>query len=734
MKKLLLSLGAALLLGSANINAQTRPATVIITAGQSNADGRAYVANLPSYLKSGYRYENYANVTSESKTAFGSMSFTNRWSFSDVTNYFIDKQEMQPFYYIKCAYGGTAIAPGVTVASLPIWYCNEAFLDTAKAYRGNIATGNSLSKSLCDGFDTLAVKVLSKLTNGYDVKAVLWHQGESDRNASGSYYTNFKTLIQYFRDRIYATTGKEKDKTLPFFFGTVSHSSKEYSATVEAAQLQVAKDMENVYYLDLHDASLLSDALHFDSAWSEYIGKKMYNMMVQQKLLDGDTLVVSKPGASHLDSISVANDRAWDFTQAWSSASTDALAADNAHWTANSGTYTLADALTTQSELATSAGMTIAETAGLYFDGKASTISVTPGQNISILAAGTNLSLPQVKPGQYVTITAQPADASTAGCISISSASSKYLDVIQGGTNSTKKVKNIWWFRDTYEDPANLTFSVSCPMNIYQITVSDAAPATDEDEKYSDIIYQRNVTYGSEYLWTTNDVAAWGGNTLLSIDVPAATDDATVRKGLTLTTGTAQTGISISKTFDIGSGSVVRYVIDWGNSRTYVDNKFGYLQIGDSLRLSYARHWNTGGVLYLSTNAISAISDTVSSDANLVDGHHIVTAIVNTTDGTMQKLAWDDTDITSFVTHNINCKWDKVEFGVTGAKGKYTDNFYIRAINISKEGGSSTGISDVEDVKPQINSPAMFNLQGQRILSPRPGTVYICDGKKMVKK
>ena len=41
---------------------------------------------------------------------------------------------------------------------------------------------------------------------------------------------------------------READKMLPFIFGTICHSSTQYNAAVERAQLQVAQDVEGVYY------------------------------------------------------------------------------------------------------------------------------------------------------------------------------------------------------------------------------------------------------------------------------------------------------------------------------------------------------------------------------------------------------------------------------------------------------------------------------------------------------
>ena len=106
-------------------------------------------------------------------------------------------------------------------------------------------------------------------------------------------------MINYMRNAVYAKTGKEKDKTLPFIFGTVSHKSKQYSKGVEEAQMRVAAELPNVYYIDMSDAGLLPDVLHFDSAWTEYLGKQMYNKLVELKLVDGEKIAVQKPSKPH---------------------------------------------------------------------------------------------------------------------------------------------------------------------------------------------------------------------------------------------------------------------------------------------------------------------------------------------------------------------------------------------------------------------------------------------------
>ncbi|MGN1262920.1 MAG: sialate O-acetylesterase [Prevotella sp.] len=262
--------------------AAQRPASVFLTAGQSNADGRVRVEQLPGYLKDGYEKLHYADVTSECTGTFGKRTFTQpkqRWAFCDVTNYLIEKALDADFYAVKATYGGTAIDTAATYPHRPVWCADAEWLGKNSAYRGDIATGKSLTKSLTEGFAMCVDSTLSKLPQGYDVKAIMWHQGESDRSKASHYYKNFKDMICYMRESIWRVTGDSLDLQLPFIFGTVPHHSKQYSKEVEEAQRRVAAELPCVYVIDLSEAGLQSDTLHFNEEWTERVGKLMFEKL-----------------------------------------------------------------------------------------------------------------------------------------------------------------------------------------------------------------------------------------------------------------------------------------------------------------------------------------------------------------------------------------------------------------------------------------------------------------------
>lgn len=447
------------------------PVSVFLTAGQSNADGREYVNKLPSYLKNGYKYLNYRNVTSSSDGRFGEFKFDKRFAFCDITNYFIEQALQKDFYAIKCAYGGTAIDTAATYAHLPVWCADAEWISRNKAYRGDIETGKSLTKALTEGFADCVDVTLGKLAGGYDVKAIMWHQGESDRSKSGNYYKNFKDMINYMRNAVYEKTGREKDKTLPFIFGTVSHNSKQYSSGVEKAQMQVAEELPNVYYIDMSDAGLRSDALHFDSAWTEYLGKKMYNKLVELKLVDGDEIEVKKPHIpSASDTLQVEAERGWDFRTPWSAESVEAITAD-AKWPMFQKLgYRYSNSMSTEQELATSSGYVFPETKGLYFKcSSGNRIIVNPGSNLCFYGDNLYMTVPKVSPGQTVTI----VTASAKGERGLATDSEEYLELVSGGNKSTERVTNTWRVKESLTEPVDLVFhSNGGAIYVYSVEVT----------------------------------------------------------------------------------------------------------------------------------------------------------------------------------------------------------------------------------------------------------------------
>lgn len=103
---------------------------------------------------------------------------------------------------------------------------------------------------------------------------------------------------------------------------------------------------------------------------------------------------------------------------------------------------------------------------------------INPGKNIGLYGGNFTLTIPQVKPGQYVIIESVTARQGAARGIVPDEASRGSLDSIQGGYASTERMTNVWWIQDTFESPVDASFQATGGLYIYRICVADAMPAT----------------------------------------------------------------------------------------------------------------------------------------------------------------------------------------------------------------------------------------------------------------
>ncbi len=96
------------------------------------------------------------------------------------------------------------------------------------------------------------------------LKAILWHQGESDSNPQDSalYEKRLTDLITRFREELDAPD-------LPFIIGQLGNFPKrpwnEHRKTVDAAHKAVAAKMKNVSFVTIEDPESVGDDLHFNT-------------------------------------------------------------------------------------------------------------------------------------------------------------------------------------------------------------------------------------------------------------------------------------------------------------------------------------------------------------------------------------------------------------------------------------------------------------------------------------
>ena len=276
MKRFLMSL---LIMSWAIVRAQT---PVILTAGQSNADGRVPMADFPSDIS--YKYCMWSYGSGDFETASGEFApfsprvakpkIENSWGFDAIVYNKLEKVWNRPFYVIKHTDGGTAIDPSCKSSTHGLfWSADPEFLkNTTSASHGG--------KSLLLAFERQIDDCLKNLPKDYDIKFMLWHQGESDQKADSLYYDNLKEVIAHVRQHLVGVTGRKKYGKLPVVCGNYSLKSRMRSQRVADALERLAGEDENFHVVDASDLPLLRDRLHFNAEGAQILGQRVVDKLV----------------------------------------------------------------------------------------------------------------------------------------------------------------------------------------------------------------------------------------------------------------------------------------------------------------------------------------------------------------------------------------------------------------------------------------------------------------------
>lgn len=306
--------------------AETR--IMFLAAGQSNTDGRVPAKDLPEYLKTPIEkcrisyHCCYAPERAGSfrtfKAAGGGKGNSSRWTYDAVVYYHLAQQLGKPFYVVKCSQGGTSldhradcsgrnasyIASDGTKKKAPFygyadaegnirplygkgyhWSADKKFLEdtgiagTTYEKDGRKFTGQSLLRAWMAVTDA-AIDSIEAAGDRVDIRAVMWHQGESDYKTPDRYHDNMTAMVAYVRRHLAEKLGDDKYLSLPFYIGTVPHSSRMYNADIENAMKQIAKEDAAFHVIDLSDLTLQDDKLHFDAASAEEFGKRLFPFLL----------------------------------------------------------------------------------------------------------------------------------------------------------------------------------------------------------------------------------------------------------------------------------------------------------------------------------------------------------------------------------------------------------------------------------------------------------------------
>ena len=249
---------------------------VILTAGQSNADGRVPLADLPAYIH--YDYCQWSYGSGDFETATGRFApFWPRtakpgvqqcWGFDAVVYYLLEQHWQRPFYVIKHTVGGTSIDPSCKTSTHGLhWSADSTYMR------------QHADKSLLRAFMQQIDSCLSQLPADYDIKFLLWHQGETDQQADSLYFDNLKGVVAAVRRHLVEVTGREAYGRLPVVCGNYARGSRQRSQRVADALERMAREDAHFHVVDASDLSLLRDRLHFDARGAETLGRRVYDVL-----------------------------------------------------------------------------------------------------------------------------------------------------------------------------------------------------------------------------------------------------------------------------------------------------------------------------------------------------------------------------------------------------------------------------------------------------------------------
>ena len=268
------------------------PTTVIITAGQSNTDGRMTNDSLPQYIKdNGYKYcqWSYGSGIHSGNGDFkpfypwiAGLKEHGKWAYDAVVYYRLEQLLQEPFYVIKESLGGTSIDTLCKSREQMHWSADAKWLARNPA---SDKGGKSLLKALTENIGACIDKQLSALPQGYDIKVMLWHQGESDAAQQERYYDNLKAVVAYVRNYLVEKTGRDKYANLPFVCGTYAKSGRGYNPKVVEALYRLEREDRNFHVVDVSDATLQRDNIHFDKKGTELLGNRVFDALVSHQII-----------------------------------------------------------------------------------------------------------------------------------------------------------------------------------------------------------------------------------------------------------------------------------------------------------------------------------------------------------------------------------------------------------------------------------------------------------------
>lgn len=209
----------------------------------------------------------------------------------------------------------------------------------------------------------------------------------------------------------------------------------------------------------------------------------------------------------------------------------------------------------------------------------------------------------------------------------------------------------------------------------------------------------------SRTTWSETDVTDWGGNASLSINADRGL-------GAEFALNTSAYTAYAEKTFSINDNSKIKYEVSWFITSSPADNaNFAYIQFGDNIRLS----WGNGYLFFLDTDGKSSRTTQIEKGASRKEYTRKIEIIFNTASKTVEKITWNNTDLTDKMPANIAGNMNKVQFGFSkenSRKYTWTVPNYIKSIKVSEAKQKVTTANYTINYKYDGNIISTTNSEG----------------------
>lgn len=241
----------------------------VLIAGQSNTDAAIPYAQIPQWFIDAGRTIPGINFTKNPGTTFGSytVAVNADWAYDlflykSMIDYLRVSDPTNQMYVIKQSIPGTSISVDAKPTSPGYW---DVFFEKIPSNKPAITK---------EWEKRLITILASGAAANFDIRCVVWHQGESDQGDPDNYYQNLRNLIWYVR-------GVLNMPKLMWILGGINTSSTSFNQKVQNAKIKLASEDPYIQYVEVLNGTqyLNPDSLHWNATGAQDFADKVFALI-----------------------------------------------------------------------------------------------------------------------------------------------------------------------------------------------------------------------------------------------------------------------------------------------------------------------------------------------------------------------------------------------------------------------------------------------------------------------